>query len=302
MKTLRLESSNWPLLGPLTLTIGNFDGIHLGHKYLIDEVLEFKDTYRAALTFSPHPISYFKGENVDTLMTDQDKIDKFKQFNLDYLFIANFDQNLSSLSVDEFISNLKDLGVVNIVVGEDFKFANKGKGNVNDLIKEFKVVVKDDYKYKETRVSTTAIKNLLNEGNIKLANKLLNENYKVTGVVEHGNKVGKTIGFPTANISYGNYYLPKDGVYFVEVYLNDVKYYGISNIGNNPTINYSKTKKLEVHILDFDKDIYDQEITVRFIENLRDEKKFKSKEALVKQLNNDKMTARDIINNINVLK
>lgn len=302
MKVINLKHNNWPNNGPITLTIGNFDGIHLGHQRLINEVLKYEDTKSAILTFDPHPISFLRDTEVYTLMDKDEKISEFAKFNLDYLFIANFNNDLAKLTMEQFISNLKDLNVKRLVLGRDFRFANKGVGSVKDLEPYFEVIVLDDILYKETRISTTYIKDLLRSAKLEEVKYLLNKRYHINGFVEKGNQIGKSLGFPTANINYNNYYLPKNGVYFVDVIIEGIKYYGICNVGNNPTINYSFIKKIEVYIMNFNKDIYNKAVTIVFNRYLREEKKFASKKELIKQLNQDKNDAQSIINNLNMIK
>src|SRR5690554_2799342 len=244
MEVIYLEHNNWPKFNNITLTIGNFDGIHLGHQKLIKTVLSFNDSKHAALTFNPHPQSFLRKTKAYTLMEVSDKINEFKKFDLDYLLIANFTEKLAGLSIDEFVQNLKQLGVIRIVVGRDFRFASRGSGKVDDLIKHFEVIVVDDILYDQTRISTTYIKDLLTNGEIFEATKLLDKKYYINGLVEKGNQVGTLMGFPTANINYGNYFLPKNGVYFTEVYIDNKHYYGITSIGYNPTVNYSVTKRV----------------------------------------------------------
>jgi riboflavin kinase/FMN adenylyltransferase len=149
------------------------------------------------------------------------------------------------------------------------------------------------YIYDGVRVSTTYIRELLDSGNIKEANKLLGRNYSISGNVEYGNQKGRLIGFPTANIDYKNYFLPRGGVYKVTVEINGILYKGICNIGNNPTINYSLVKKLEVHIIDLNENIYGKNVRINFIDRIRDEMKFSSANELIDQLNKDKCYALD---------
>lgn len=302
MKTIFLKHKEWNNYGPITLTIGNFDGIHLGHAKLINTVKSFNDTKHGALTFNPHPQSFLRGNKAYTLMDVDVKINEFEKFELDYLFIGDFNEKLASLTIDEFINNLKDLGVIRLVLGRDFRFATKGSGKIADLEKAFEVIVLDDILYKNTRISTTYIKDLLKLGNLEEASLLLNKHYYIEGLVEIGNQVGTLMGFPTANLDYNNYYLPKNGVYYTEVLIDGVIHYGITNIGYNPTVNYSVTKKLETYIIDYKENLYNKKIRVTFIKYLRPEEKFDSIDALISQMNQDKITVLDIINNKNMLK
>lgn len=302
MEVIYLEYNNWPKLNNITLTIGNFDGIHLGHQQLINTVKTFKDSKHAALTFDPHPQSFLRKTKAYTLMEVADKINEFNKFNLDYLLIAKFTEKLASLSIDEFINNLKQLGVIRLVVGRDFRFAKRGSGKIDDLEKHFEVIVVEDILYDQTRISTTYIKDLLTNGEVLEANKLLAKKYYINGIIEKGNQVGTLMGFPTANINYGNYFLPKNGVYFTEVYIGNKHYYGITSIGYNPTVNYSVTKRVETYIIDLNENLYNKEMKLIFNEYLRPEQKFDSVELLIEQMNQDKINVLSIIKNKNMLK
>lgn len=298
MKVIYLDK-NTKIDEPITLTIGNFDGLHLGHQSLLELVRSFTDSKHAALTFDPHPRKYFIGHAYKTLFTIKGKINLFSNKNFDYLFIANFNEEFASLEVNQFINLLKQLNVKRLVLGKDFRFGTKASGSILDLEKHFEVVVVNTVKSDETeRVSTTLIKSFINNGNIKEANKLLGYEYHVLGTVEHGNKVGRKLGFPTANIDYEDVILPKTGVYFVKILIDNLSYYGIANVGFNPTINVSKHKRLEVYILDYNDNSYDKEVIITFIERLRDEIKFNSTEELIEQMKNDEKTVRNIIKKI----
>ena len=295
------KDNNEQIKDEITLTIGNFDGVHLGHKSLLDKVMSYKDTKHAALTFSPHPKQLFLGDKFKTIFTIEGKISLFEQSGFDYLFIANFNKEFASLSIDEFIKFLKSLNVKRLVLGNDFRFGSKASGSVKDLKDDFDLVVVDTIKSLETeRVSTTLIKNKISSGEIIEANNLLGYKYHIYGVIEHGNKVGRTLGFPTANISFENIILPKTGVYFVTITIDNITHVGIANIGYNPTINESKTEKLEVYILDFDEEIYDKHVLVTFYERIRDEKKFASKEELILKMQEDKKHAKKLIKKYNL--
>ncbi|MDY0277879.1 MAG: bifunctional riboflavin kinase/FAD synthetase [Acholeplasma sp.] len=298
MKTFILDNINtWPKLKNLTLTIGNFDGVHLGHQKLLNKVTSYTDTMSAAMTMNPHPSSVFKDKNYQTLISVDVKKELISKFNVDYLFVVNFDVDFYTLSVEQFINKLIELGVKRIVLGKDFRFAHKGLGIVNDLLPFFEVISVDDVKLNSYRISTTLIKELIQNGNITEANACLGYKYFIKGFVEHGNKVGKTLGFPTANINYKEAFLPKNGVYLVRLLIDEKYHYGICNIGNNPTINFSKIRKVEVFILDYNEVIYDKDVKLEFITFIRDEKKFSSKEDLIDAINNDEKVSRNIIKN-----
>lgn len=280
----------------ITLTMGNFDGLHLGHQQLIERVLSYKDTKHAILTFDPHPSAVLRKQVFRTLTQRDDKIELFSRFALDYAFIVNFDIAFSHLSVEQFIQFLKDLSVVRLVIGRDARFAYRGEGTIEHLRRFFMVDVVDDMLYNNTRVSTTYIKDFLMIGDLGSARKLLNRHYHVKGTIVHGNRVGHKLGFPTANIDYGQYFLPKMGVYYVRVLIDDIWHHGMANIGNNPTLNYSFEKRLEVYILDFNQDIYGKKVEIAFFHYLRQELKFKNKKELIEQLKKDEEAVRKLTN------
>lgn len=279
----------------LTITFGNFDGVHIGHQRLIERVLSYKDTKHGILTFDPHPSEVLRRQNFATLTQREDKVEFFKKYALDYAFIVKFDEPFSKLSVLDFIMFLRNLNVKRIVMGRDARFAYRGQGTIEDLKKYFFVDVLDDHLYNQTRVSTTYIKDFLAQGQLDSARKLLNKHYEIAGDVEYGNQIGKQLGFPTANINYGNYFLPKNGVYYVRIKIDKLDLAGIANIGYNPTLNYSQSKKLEIFILDFQGNIYKKHVKVEFMYYLREEKKFKSRDELIAAIKLDEEHVRKMI-------
>lgn len=272
---------------PLTLTIGNFDGIHIGHQALIKKTTSFYDTKSALMTFDPHPIRLLRDVKHQKLMSIQQKIEVLKQTTLDRVYIVNFKKEFADLTKDEYIEFLKELNVKRIVVGMDFKFGAFAKGTISDLEEHFEVIAIDDILINRTRVSTTYVKDLIYSGELERVYSLLDRHYEIEGSVIHGDKVGRTLGIPTANLYYDDYVLPKNGVYYSIVELEGKRYAGALNIGYNPTINHSAKKRVEVHILNFNEEIYDQELKIKIIKFLRPELKFKGKDELVKQLEED---------------
>lgn len=295
MKIIFDEYQNMNNKDQLTITLGNFDGVHIGHQRLIDRVLSYSDTKHAVLTFDPHPASVLRRQNFSTLTQKNDKVTFLRKYPLDYIFIVKFTEDFSKLSVSDFIMFLKNLNVKRVILGRDARFAFRGQGSSEDLKKYFFVDVLDDLLYNQMRVSTTYIKDFLRQGQLDLARKLLNKHYEIHGNVVYGNQIGKQLGFPTANIDYGNYFLPKNGVYYVHITIDQKTYPGIANIGYNPTLNYSQTKKLEVFILDFEGSIYKKAVTVEFLYYLREEQKFKDRDALIHQIKEDEEQVRRLL-------
>ena len=295
MKIFYDEYNNINNEDQLTITLGNFDGVHIGHQRLIERVLSYSDTKHGILTFDPHPSQVLRRQNFATLTQRSDKVEYLKKYPLDYVFIVKFTEDFSKLSIMDFIMFLKRLNVKRIIMGRDARFAYRGQGTAADLKKYFFVDVLDDLLYNQTRVSTTYIKDFLADGQLDSARKLLDKHYEICGKVVYGNQIGKQLGFPTANIDYGNYFMPKNGVYYVKIVIDHEEFSGIANIGYNPTLNYSQTKKLEIFILDFFGNIYKKDVKVIFIYYLREEKKFGSREELINQIKQDEIEVRKLL-------
>ena len=270
---------DFPKLDKNSCTIGAFDGVHLGHISLIKKAKEL-GLKTLVITFE----NIFK-KNYQ-LVTKEQKIKLIEELGVDYLIIFNF-YAVQKVFFNEFIKMLKKINVKNIVCGNDFRFGFKREGDVIDLKKHFKVIISDYTEYKDTRISTSIIKELICDGHVEYAKELLTRDYKIIGEVIHGSKIGRKLGFPTANIDYSVYLLPKNGVYVCKVKYNDKNYIGMTNIGYNPTINEQKERRLEVHILDFNEEIYGEELEISFVKFIREEQKFNSKEELINKLQDD---------------
>jgi riboflavin kinase/FMN adenylyltransferase len=284
---------------PLALSLGMFDGVHLGHKYIIDELKKVgseNDLETAILTFWPHPRFVFNpNEDLKLLNTIEEKKFLMEKYNINNLFVKEFDDEFRNLTGEEFVRQIliAKLNVKYLIIGYDHSFGKNKSGNFELLQKlskelDFEVEQMEAINIHENNISSTKVRNALLAGNIKDANEMLGYSYSVSGMVVHGKKLGRTIGYPTANIETESIkLLPKKGAYIVEVEVNDQQYKGMLSIGTNPTVNGEKLT-VEVYILDFNEDIYDKKITVKFRDFLHEEIKFEGLEKLVERLDEDK--------------
>ena len=274
---------------PDVTCIGAFDGVHLGHQTLINMAKSISSKYQI-LTFDPVPKKFFN--NMHKLLSTKDmKVDLLSRFSPESIIFLNF-EDVKDLIPEDFCNILNNkLNTKSIVVGKDFKFGKNREGDVNFLIKYFgnsNVHVLNDYVVNDSKISSTLIKSTINEGKLELANQYLGYSFKLKGKVEHGNRMGHKIGFPTANINVDvNLVTPKFGVYEVDVTKADKTYKGVMNIGNRPTVSNDLKLSYEVHILDFDEDIYGSFLGVEFVSFIRDEIKFDNIEELKNQISID---------------
>ncbi|MBN1633498.1 MAG: bifunctional riboflavin kinase/FAD synthetase [Ignavibacteria bacterium] len=288
------------------VTVGTFDGLHLGHKKILDTLVQTgdeKNLRKTVVTFEPHPRLILKkngkyGE-VKILTTFDEKILNFESQGIDTIFVINFTKEFAATPATEFFLKylINKIGFSHYVVGYDHMFGKNREGSIvtiKSLSEEYKFDLwkVDEFKLNNHIVSSTLIRRLLLETKVKEAAGLLGRNYTFTGKISYGDKRGSIIGFPTANIetSDKNKLIPGNGVYLVKVYINNNYYFGMMNIGSRPTVTDDKNIFLEIHILDFSNNIYGEIITVEFIDFIRNEKKFSSLEELKIQLNKDKQT------------
>ena len=269
--------------------IGGFDGVHLGHQELLKFTKESSNTFQI-ITFDTLPKKYFNNEH-KLLTTNNEKIELFKKYEPSNLVFINFEHVLK-FSPKTFCDMLKNnMKAKSIYVGNDFKFGANREGDVNYLIKYFgenSIHTIEDYDHNNEKISSTLIKSYLNDGQIEHANAALGYEYSLSGSVIKGDQRGSQIGFPTANMNVdNNIQIPKNGVYKVKVYLNEILYEGIMNIGHKPTVSEDTRLSLEVHIFDFNDDIYDADLTVYFNKFIRDEIKFSSIDELIQQISKD---------------
>jgi len=299
--------SNYDKKHPTAITIGTFDGVHIGHRKILERLINDakKTGLRATvLTFFPHPRMVLqKDTEIRLLNTIQEKIKILEFIGLDYLIIHPFTLEFSRLSSTEFVRDIlvNELKVKKIIIGYDHRFGRNRNANIQDLSAfgntlNFEVEEIPAQEIDDVSVSSTKIRNALIDGDIKTANEYLGYNYMLTGDVKKGKGLGRQLNFPTANLFIAEEYklIPKNGVYVVKSILNDKLYYGMMNIGFNPTVNGS-SKSIEIHFFDFKADLYEQNIQVDILERIRDEHKFNSLEELKAQLLKDKETSIALI-------
>ena len=285
------------------LTIGNFDGVHLGHQAVLRQVSEQAAKLglpATVMTFEPQPLELFAKEKAPARLTRlRDKFVQLSKLNIERLLCVNFNKRFANQTPDEFISDLlvKRLGVKFLVVGDDFCFGKGRKGNFK-MLKDagekhgFEVVSTQSFCLEQLRVSSTAIREALASDEVNSAAEMLGRNYSISGRVSHGRKLGRTIGFPTANIPLKRCVSPVSGVYVVEALgLGDKPIGGVANIGNRPTVNGVR-QQLEVHLFDFQANLYGKQLEIVLIHKLRDGHKFDSFEALKQQIELDAEAAR----------
>ena len=275
--------------------IGAFDGLHKGHIELIKKTKDVNNNFQI-VTFSEIPKIYFNND-LKPLLDNEKRINIFRKFNPTNLIYLKFNE-LNKLSSEEFLNVLKDnLKTKKIVVGKDFKFGKNRSGDVNNIINYFgkeNVILLSDYLIDNEKVSSTKIREYLDLGNIEKANKFLGREYELSGLVVKGLKLGSKIGFPTANLKlHYDLYLPKFGVYGISCNIDNKSYEGILNIGITPTVIDRIKPKIEAHIFDFDKNIYNQHLDIQINQFIRDEIKFKSIDELIKQINIDISTVKN---------
>lgn len=284
---------------PLALSIGIFDGVHIGHQSIIKKlnaIARRKNLESAILTFWPHPRTIFNpNDDLKFLNTIEEKIYLLEKKGVENLFLKEFDEEFRNLTGEEFVKQVlvEKLNVKHLIIGHDHTFGKNRSGDFSLLQKmsseyDFEVEQVEAVDFQDKHISSTQIRNALLEGNVKEANEMLGYVYSVSGEVVHGKKIGRTIGYPTANIAADPAkLLPKKGAYIVDVFVKNKHYKGMLSIGTNPTVN-GNSLSTEVYILDFNGDIYDEIISVNFRDFLHDEIKFESLEKLIERLDVDK--------------
>ena len=290
--------------------MGTFDGVHLGHRKILERItqnVENENYESLVLTFFPHPRMVLQDQtDLKLLNTISEKIDLLEKIGVQNLVIHPFDEAFSKLTAEEFVEKVlvEKFHIQKIVIGHDHRFGRNRTANIDDLIAfgkqyDFEVEQISVQEIKEVSISSTKIRTALTEGNMALANDYLGYDYFLTGTVSKGLQLGRTIGFPTANIQIEKNYklIPKKGSYVVKSIIDDKTVFGIMNIGFNPTV-AGENLSIEVHFFDFDTNLYEKEIRVSLLKYLRPEQKFGSVDLLKKQLEQDKVAALDFIKSL----
>ena len=288
--------------GPVALTIGNFDGVHRGHQAMLARLIEAAEDLRlppAVLTFDPHPREFFSPSNAPPrLSTLRSKLALFRAYGVATTFVARFDARLASRTADEFVRGILEnqLHTHWLLVGEDFRF---GRGRTGDLAflrsaaREFSVEAMGTIGVDGQRVSSTAVRNALAAGDLVLAAALLGRNYTLTGHVAHGDKIGRSLGFPTMNLPL-RHPPAMTGIFAVRVHgIGNMPRTGVASVGVRPTLRAGGKPIAEVFLFDFDQSTYGRRITVEFLHKLRDEARFPDLDALRQQMMRDVVDARD---------
>lgn len=315
MKIIDCDSGNIEKLNmPVSIALGNFDGLHLGHQELINRAVmkENEGFYSGVLLFKNHTTELFNNSDEECFLTElEDKIELLKEAGISVIFLQTFDREFASIEKSDFIKNVlvEKLQVGHIVVGRDYKFGKKAMGNVDDLINVkdflgFSIDICDDVEYLKRRISSTRIREEIRLGNLKNATAMLGRYYHITGEITHGASRGRKLGYPTANLECDfPYVIPKRGVYITRMKFDSSNEYtyGMTNIGTNPTFEISNIDKIETHLFDFSENIYGKKAKLEFIEFIRDDYKFDSKEALSEQIHIDEENIRRKLESIKVI-
>lgn len=312
MLTVR-NTKHFRIENPTIVTIGTFDGVHLGHQKILSRLQQLKQRHNlnaVVLTFEPHPrkVLFPDQKDLKLLTLVEEKLDLLENYGVDVTVVYPFDKSFSNIEARQYIEEilLKNLKVKYLVIGYDHHFGKDRGGNIK-LLQQYK----SEYGYEveeidaldidHIAISSSKIRHALEEGKIDLANNFLGHYYFLYAEVVEGKKLGRTIGYPTANLKIEgtDKLIPKIGVYFVEVLFDNRQFYGMMNIGYNPTTDTDNNIKMEVHIFNLQEDLYGKTIRINFINYIRDEKKFKNLEELTQALDGDQETCMELLEEIN---
>lgn len=297
------------------VTVGTFDGVHPGHKKIIEKLISIKDLkgLRSVLvTFEPHPqiVLRNRAKDIRILTTLDEKLSILKKFNIDIVYAINFTKEFANTTAEEFYKNylIDKIGLLDLILGYDHMFGKNREGNFETLKSlseryDFTIDRIDEYKIGGEHISSTVIRHFLEEGNVKKVGKLLEREYSIEGKVIEGKRLGAKLGYPTANIEISNSFklIPKIGIYAVRAEVDDKEYFGMMSIGRNPTVTEDNSIKLEVNIFDFNKDLYGKSIKISFIDYIRDEEKFDTLEELKERMSLDKKHSLEIISESEII-
>lgn len=309
MIELKLSHEDLVINDKLAACIGYFDGFHLGHQSLFNKTLTIakqKSLKSALISFDPDPWVILHGvPNANHLTTIEDRKILAEKLGFDIWISIDFDKKMASLNPDEFINKLKSINIQELICGFDFKFGAKGTGTIETLkaaeTENFNVHIITEYKVDNEKVSSTRIKIALKNGNMELVKQLLGRYYQLNGTVVSGKQIGRKIGYPTANLMVNSeYVLPKMGVYAGYVSIDSLRYQAMISIGLNPTVKDDRVVSIEAHIFDFDKDIYNRNVSFVYVQYLRPELKFNSLNGLIAQLKEDEKECRKVLKDINI--
>jgi riboflavin kinase/FMN adenylyltransferase len=292
------------------LTLGTFDGVHIGHRKILEKIIQKakNENYESlVLTFFPHPRMVLQEQsNIKLLNTIDEKIVLLEEIGIENLVIHPFDEQFSRLTAEEFVSTIlvDQFHIQKIIIGHDHRFGRNRTADINDLIAfgkqyDFEVEQISVQEINDISVSSTKIRKALLEGDMTLANEYLGYDYFLTGFIVKGKQLGRTLGFPTANLKIEEDYklIPKNGVYIVKSIIHKKTVFGMMNIGFNPTVGGEK-QTIEIHYFDFNEDLYDTKVSVSILHRIRSEQKFDSVTLLKEQLEKDASTAKAYINKL----
>lgn len=308
MRIVRYLDDSVKFANPI-LTLGTFDGVHKGHQEIIKELVQrakSKGVESVLFTFDPHPrkVLYPDTNTVHLIDTIDEKLDKLEQLGLDTVILYPFTTAFSRLTAFEFVRDVlvNQIGISEVHIGHDHHFGKNREGSFQELsdlgeLFSFKVHQLGAIQSQNITISSTKIRNAIKAGEVDLAADFLGQRFRISGIVTQGKQLGRTIGFPTANIAQIDVdkIIPKFGVYAVLVKVGGVWYNGVMNIGVKPTVASTEELSLEVYIMNFTGDIYGQEIAVEFVQYIREEKRFDSLDALVNQIRSDEKVASTIL-------
>jgi len=299
--------SSYNISKPSVVTIGTFDGVHIGHRAILERLTKSAQSENldsVVLTFFPHPRMVLqKDAQIKLINTINEREELLKNSGIDNLIIHPFTLDFSQLTALEFVRNVlvSQLNLKKIIIGYDHRFGRNRNATIEDLKEfgktyDFEVVEISAQQLEEVSVSSTKIRKALEEGNIETANQYLGYNFMLSGTIVTGRGIGKTLDFPTANLHIEEDYklIPKEGVYIVQSDISGKKVYGLTNIGTNPTVG-GTNKTIETYFLDYNEDLYNQPVQLKFLTRIRNGKKFQSKEDLKKAIRDDEKFARNYI-------